>query len=244
VYSPELSSHGPQQSFFYLPQQVRFQPANASGLFADAEGPDQLVPFSVGRPGDTKPLKDTDGALSGKLYLEGYRSSVVRLPVPLPYQPQKFAVAGRRCTVEAGHREAIFILRFDCVELEPGNTSRMQVHLLQDNQEVIPQGTQDQSSSQGSWPSFLSPIVRTNFSYEFSPQASADFLTGEPPRNRNMLVFAEESLGTQERPFRIEDFRAADLSLSAWEQRGGLKVPEHNPAPFVLQPGARSGVTR
>ena len=220
----EFSPSGQPQTLVYSPQQVRFQPANASGLFADAGGPDQLVPFAVGRFGDNKPLTDTEGTLTGKLYLEGYRSSVAIAPVPLPYQPQLFAIAGRRCSVEGGQRERALILRLDCVELEPGNTSRIQVHLLQDNHEIIPQGTQGQSSGQGGWPSFLSPIVRSGFSYQFSPQASAEFLTADPPRGRNMLVFAEESLGRQERPFRIEHFRPAELDLQAWKQRGALKA--------------------
>jgi len=234
----EFSSPGQKHSVFYLAYQLRFQPNVASRLFADADGPDQLVPLALRDGSDSKALGDTEGTMSGQLFFDGYRSSMTRVPVPLPYKPQSFAIAGRRCSVEAGHREAMFILRFDCVELEPGNTSRMQVHLLQDRQEIIPQGSQGQSSSQGSWPSFLSPIIRTGFSYEFSPQASADFLAGEPPKDREMLVFAEEFLGKQERPFRIEHFRPFEFSLEAWQQRGALHAPEHHLAPFVLPPGA------
>jgi len=77
----------------------------------------------VAQPDKPEPLKHIDGALSGKLYFEGFRSSVARVPVPLPMQPQKFAIAGRRCSVAAGQREDKLILWFDGVELEPGNTS-------------------------------------------------------------------------------------------------------------------------
>jgi|SRR5215469_2928049 len=242
--SADFVSPGHKQTIFYLAQLVRFQPVAASSLFADAGSPDQLVPFMVGQPDDPKPLKDTDGALSGKLDFEGFRSSVAKVPVPLPYQPQHFAVGGRRCTVHAGHRDAGFILRFDCVELEPGNTSRMQVHLLQSNQEIIPQGTSGQTSSQSGWPAFTSPIITTNISYQFSPDVSAQFLAGEPPRDREMVVYVEESLGRQERPFRIEHFRPGDLSLEAWQQRGVLTAPQHHLAPFVLPPGAHPSLTR
>jgi hypothetical protein len=101
----------------------------------------------------------------------------------------------------------------------------MQVHLLVDNQEIIPQATQGESSRQGGWPSFLTPIGRTNFSYEFSPRASKDFFAGKTPR-AEMLVFDEESIGLQERPFRIDHFRPAELGLQTWEQRGVLRATQ------------------
>jgi hypothetical protein len=37
-------------------------------------------------------------------------------------------------------------------------------------------------------------------------------------------VFAEQSVGQQQRDFRIEHFRPAEFSLQAWEQRGVLRA--------------------
>lgn len=241
--SAEFVSPGQKQSVFYMPAQVRFQPPVASGLFADAAGPDQFVPMTLQYGADFKALSAADGTMSGKLYFDGYRSSVVRVPVPMPHKPQHFAIAGRRCSVEAGQNARNIVLRLDCVELEPGNTSRVQVRLLQNNHEIVPQSTTGDSNSQGNWPSFLSPVVRTMYICEFSPQVSAEFLQGEPPSDREMLVFVEEPLGRQERSFRIEHFRPADLSLSAWERRGGLRA-EHDPPPFVVQRSAHPILAR
>jgi hypothetical protein len=233
--SAEFVSPGQKRSVFYMPAQVRFQPSVASGLFADAAGPDQFVPMTLQYGADFKALSAADGTMSGKLIFDGYRSSVVRVPVPMPYKPQHFAVGGRRCSVEAGQNARNLVLHVSCVELEPGNTSRVQVRLLQDNLEIVPQSTAGDSNSQGNWPSFLSPVVRTMYICEFSPQVSAEFLQGELPRDREMLVFVEQPLGGQERSFRIDHFRPADLGLSAWERRGGLRA-EHDPPTFVVQP--------
>ena len=123
------------------------------------------------------------------------------------------------------------------MELEPGSTSRIRVHLLQDHQEIEPQGSSGSTSNQaGGWPAFLSPILRNVFSFEFSPPASADVLSSGSSQGREMLIFAEESLGKEQRSFRIDDFRPGDLTLEAWKQRRVLVAPEHYLAPFFLPP--------
>jgi hypothetical protein len=88
---------------------------------------------------------------------------------------------------------------------------------------VAPSRVQGQSSSTGGWPGFLSPILRTNFTCEFDLQGSSESSTDEP-QARELLVFAERSLGRLDRSFRIEQFRPADLTLQEWEQRGVLRA--------------------
>jgi hypothetical protein len=234
--SAKFSSPGIKQTNFYIAQQARFQMPADSRSFAEAGSPDQLVPFMVAFLDDPAPLKTAEGTLSGKLYLEGFDSSVARMPVPLPYQPQRFDIAGRHCSVEAGQQQGKLVLRFDCVELEPGSTMRVQVHLLQNNQEIVYQGSSGETYTQSGWPGFLSPILRTGFSFDFSPQVSTDVLASGSPQGREMLVFAEKSLGRQERDFRIEQFRTADLTLSAWQQRGALLATPQNPVPAAPPP--------
>jgi hypothetical protein len=233
----DFSAPGQEKLTFTLALESRFQPADSTGLFADTGAPRQLVAFTVRSLKDSQSLPDNAGALAGKIDFEAFRAFVVRIPVPAPYKPQKFAIAGRRCSVEAGQREERLSLWFNCVELEPGNASRIRVHLLQDHQEIVSQGSSGDISGQaGSWPSFLSPILRSIFSFEFSPTVSADVLSSGSPREREMLVFAEESQGREKRPFRIDSFSPGDLTLEAWKQRGVLVAPEHYSAPFVLPP--------
>jgi len=209
--SAEFVAARQNQTIFYLPQPAGFQPPAPSRLFTDAGGPNSSCPWL---PSPPEPLKHTDGVLSDKLYFEGFRSSVARVPVPLPIEPQKFAIAGRRSSVAAGQREGKLTLWFECVELEPGNTSRFQMHLLQDGQEIIRQGTAGQFGQSG-WPAFLSPILRTDASFEFSPQVSVNVLASASPPGREMLIFDEEFRGREERSFRIDHFRPAELSLPA-----------------------------
>ncbi len=198
---------------------VRIQPqAAGSPRFADAGGPDQLVPFDLYFAGDFERVKNADGTMSGTLFLEGFRTAVARVPVPVPGKRQEFAIADRKCTVLSFTREHKVALVFDCAELEPGNTARFQVRLVQDNQTIMPSQSQGDSSSAGSWPAFLSPITRTNYQCEFTlpewaPDSSAASIQG-----REIMVFAEQSVGRQQRDFRIEHFRPAELSLQAWEQ--------------------------
>jgi hypothetical protein len=115
-------------------------------------------------------------------------------------------------------------LVFDCAELEPGNTARFQVRLLQDNRTIMPSQSQGDSSSAGSWPAFLSPIAKTNYQCEFIVPDAAEESPGASVRGREILVFAEQSLGREQRGFRIEHFRPAEFGLQAWEQRGVLST--------------------
>jgi hypothetical protein len=224
-----LSAHfdppGQKSATFYLAAMVRFQPrTDGSARFANAGGPEQLVSFAPPFPGDYDRLKDADGTLSGNLVLQGFRSTVVRETAPQVRQRQDFAIAGRRCKVGSFLREHNFVLTFDCVELEPGNTSGFQVRLLQNNREIMPSSSSGQPSSVGGWPSFLSPIVRSNYTFEFIPPATRIGLSREPIDKPDMLVFAEQSLGAAVRTFRIEHFRPTEFTLQAWEQRGALRA--------------------
>ena len=216
---------------------VRFQPQSAgSPRFAEAGGPDQLVPFDLYFAGDFERVENADGVLSGKLFLEGFRTAAARVPVPAPMEPPRdFAIADRKCTVTSFTRENKVALVFDCVELEPGNTARFQVLLWQDNRPITPSQCQGDSSSAGSWPGFLSPIVRTNYRCEFvPPEPTQDSGAGPNPR-REILVFAEQHAGRAQREFRIEHFRPAEFSLEAWEQRGAVR-----PGLYPLVPPAGS----
>ncbi len=203
---------------------VRFQPQSA-GLprFADSGGPDQLVGFDLYYSGDFDRLKNADGTLAGKLYLEGFRSDVVTVSVPAPMQRQAFTLAGRRCAVESYRRERNVAFVFNCAELEPGNIARFQVRLLQDHQALVPSRTQGDTSSAGSWPAFLSPILRTYYQCEFTIPGTAADSAAESMQGLEILVFAEQSVGREQRDFRIEHFHPADFGLQAWEQRGALR---------------------
>jgi hypothetical protein len=222
--SAQFESPGQKPAGFYPSARVRFQPLGGNRQFADAGGPDQLVPFTPHFPGDYARLKDADGTMSGKLFLEAFRTSVATVPVPPPDDQQSVSVAGRHCKVRASPGEHKLVLIFDCAELEPGNTSHFQVRLLQNNLELTPSKTQGDSSSTGSWPAFLSPILRADFSCEFDLAGSPGSPSGELPTGLEVLVFGEQSLGRQERSFRIEHFRPADLTLQAWEQHGVLRA--------------------
>lgn len=223
--SAEFASPGQKPAHFRQSAQVRFQPPPGARVrFADAGGPDQLVPFTPNFPGDYERLKNTDGVMSGKMFLEGFRSTVARMPVPQPQRQQAFAIADRRCTVWSFLRERNLSVVFNCVELEPGKTPHFEARLLQGNRQIAPSQTQGQSSSTGDWPGFLSPILRTNFTREFDLQGSSESSTDEPSQAREILVLAEQSLGQQDRSFRIEHFRPADLTLQDWEQRGVLRA--------------------
>lgn len=222
--SAEFESPGQKLAPVFLGAQVRFQPPDSSGRFADAGGPDQLVPFDLSRTGDFERVKNLDGTVSGRLFLEGFRTAVARVPVPVPGERQEFAIADRKCTVIPFTREHKVALVFDCAELEPGNTARFQVRLLQDNRTIMPSQSQGDSSSAGSWPAFLSPIDRTNYQCEFILPEAAEESAGASARGREILVFAERSLGQEQRDFRIEHFRPAEFGLQTWEQRGVLRA--------------------
>jgi hypothetical protein len=223
--SAQFESPGQRPVPAYLGSQVRFQPpAAGSPRFADAGGPDQLVPFAPLRPGDFEGLKGADSTLSGTLFLEGFRTTVARVSVPSPRKQQEFVIASRRCKVESYQRERNLALVFDCVELEPGSTARFQVRLLQDNRVILPSQNHGQDSSAGSWPAFLSPIVRINFQVEFPLPAAAGDSAAESTQGWEILAFAEQSVGRQQRDFRIEHFRPAEFGLQAWEQRGVLRA--------------------
>ena len=223
--SAEFESPGQKPAQFRPSAQVRFQPPSGEARqFTDAGGPDQLVPFTPNDPRDYERLTNADGVMSGKLFVEGFRSTVTRVPVPQPGQQQAFAIAGRRCTVWSFLRERNLGLNFNCVELEPGNTPHFDVRLRQGNRHMAPAKNQGQSSSRGDWPGFLSPILRTSFTCEFDLHGSSESSTDEPSQAREILVFAEQSLGKQDRSFRIEHFRPADLTLQDWEQRGVLRA--------------------
>jgi hypothetical protein len=208
--------------------QVRFQPPSAgSPHFADAWGPDQLVPFELLTTDDFERMKNTDdGTVSGTLFLEGYRSEVVSMPVPSPGHQQNFAIAGRHCKVVSYRRDPNVALSFDCAELEPGNITRFQVRLLQGHQLIMPSQSQGDSSSAGGWPAFLSPIARTSYQCEFILPQGVGESSAASPQGREILVFAEQSVGREQRDFRIEHFRPAEFGLQVWEQRGVVRPAE------------------
>jgi len=223
----EFTAPGQKAAPLLVGSSVRFQPlAAGSPRFADAGGPDQLVPFNLFFFGDFERVKDTDGTLSGKLVLEGYRSDVVSLPIPPLEQPQGFAIAGRHCKVMSYRRDSNVALSFDCAELEPGNTYRFQVRLLQDRQLMLPSRSQGDTSSAGSWPAFLSPILKTNYLCEFALSDSASDSSASSIQGREIVVFVEQSVGQQQRDFRIEHFRPADFGFQAWQQRGVFRPAE------------------
>ena len=223
--SAEFESPGQKSAPVSSGNGVRFQPpAAGSPRFADPGGPDQLVAFDLYFSGDFERLKNADGTMSGTLFLEGFRTAVARVPVPVPGERQEFAIADRKCTVISFTREHKVALVFDCAELEPGNTARFQVRLLQDNRTIKPSQSQGDTSSAGSWPAFLSPIARTNYQCEFILPESAADSAAESIQGREILVFAEQSVGREQRDFRIEHFRPAEFSLQAWEQRGVLRA--------------------
>jgi hypothetical protein len=220
-----FASPGQKPASFYLAAATRFQPrAGGQRQFANMGSPDQLISFSAAFAADFDRLKDVDGTLSGNMVLEGFRSSVTRVPMPPPRARQDFAVGGRRCSVESFPRESKVALTFDCVELEPGDTSGFEVGLPRDDSGARSLQCQGQSSTAGSWPAFLSPILRTNYTCEFTPPPAGSDPPGEPAQGQELLVFAEQSLGAMVRTFRIEHFRPAELTLRAWEQRGVLKA--------------------
>jgi hypothetical protein len=222
--SAQFEAPAQKPASFYPSAQVRFQPPAGTGKFADAGGPDQLVPFTPNFPEDYARLQNTDGTLSGKLYLEGFRSAVARVSVPPPRTKQDLVIGGRRCRIGSFFRGSKLVLTFDCVELEPGSTSQFQVRLLKNHQEIIQTGGQGQTSSAGGWPAFLSPIVKTYSQSEFEAPASAEGLIDESTLGLELVVFAEQRLGAEVRDFRIEHFRPAEFSLRAWEQRGVLRA--------------------
>jgi hypothetical protein len=223
--SAEFESPGQKPARVFVGSTVRYQPQSAgSPRFADAGGPDQLVSFDLFYAGDFERVKNLDGTMSGKLFLEGFRTAVARVPVPVPGERQEFAIADRKCTVLSFTREHKVALVFDCAELEPGNTARFQVRLLQDNRTIMPSQSQGDSSSAGSWPAFLSPIAKTNYQCEFIlPEATEDPAV-QSTQGLEILVFAEQSLGREQRDFRIEHFRPAEFGLQTWEQRGVLRA--------------------
>jgi hypothetical protein len=220
-----LNSLGQKPASFYLAAATRFQPrAGGTRQFADVGGPDQLVSFSAAFASDYDRLKDYDGTLSGNMILDGFRSAVTRVPVPSPQTRQNFAVGGRQCSVESFPREQKIALTFECVELEPGDTSAFEVLLPRDNSGARSLQCPGQSSRAGAWPAFLSPILKNSFMCEFSPPSVASGSSGDPAQGQDLLVFTEESLGAAVRTLRIEHFRPADLTLQAWEQRGALRA--------------------
>jgi len=220
----EFETPGQKAASVYLPVQVRFQPpAAGSERFPDAGGPDQLVPFAMSFGGDFERLKDADGTLAGKVFLEGFRTSVTRMSVPPPMREQDFTIADRRCKVQSYRRDHNLALVFDCVELEPGDITRFQARLLANGQVMIPSQSQGDSSNAGSWPAFLSPMVRTDYRCEFTLPEAVINEVGESTGGLEMLVYAEQSAGQQQRDFRIEHFRPGEFGLQSWEQRGALR---------------------
>jgi hypothetical protein len=221
--SAHLDSASHKPASLYLAAVARFQPgAGGSGQFADIGSPDQLLAFAPPIPEDYDRVKDMDGTLSGNLVLQGFRSAVATVPVPSPRTRQNFAIGSRRCNVGSHLRGPVLVLMFNCVELEPGDTAQFTVRLLQDNRQLGLTGGPGKSSSSGAWPSFLSPIVSTNWTSEFELPGVGP--VGELPSGLQMVVFAEQSLGASVRTFHIEHFRPADLRLQDWEQRGVLKT--------------------
>lgn len=222
-----FDSSGQKPMSFYLAAVVRFHPQeNGSRQFADVGGPEQLVSFAPPFPADYDRVKNADGTLSGSLVLDGFRSFAARVPVPSSRQKQAILILSRRCTVESFLHESKYHLVFDCVELEPGSTSRFEVRLPRNDSGSRSFECQGQSSSAGGWPALLSPILRTNYRCEFSPPATGSDSSGDPTQGQEMLVFAEQSLGAVVRTFHIEHFRPAELTLQAWEQRGLMLAPE------------------
>ena len=151
------------------------------------------------------------------------KTTTIKTPVPVPGEREEFAVADRKCTVLSFTREQGFALVFDCAELEPGKPARFQVRLLKANRTIMPSQSQGDSSSAGSWPAFLSPIARTNYRCEFILPESAPELSAASAQGREILVFVEQSLGREQRDFRIEHFRPAESGLHAWEERGVVR---------------------
>jgi hypothetical protein len=139
---------------------------------------------------------------------------------------QGFAIAGRRCKVESYRRDRNLALVFNCVELEPGDITRFQARLFANGQVVVPTRSQGDSSNAGSWPAFLSPMVSTDYRCEFTLPEAVINEVDESTGGLEMLVYAEQSAGRQQRDFRIENFRPSDSGLQAWEQRGVLRVPQ------------------
>ena len=222
--SAQFDATGQRPASLASSAQVRFQPVTAGeSFFADAAGPYQLVSFVMFN-NDFERLKDYDGTASGKLFLEGYLTTRVRMPVPPPKESRYFAIAGRRCQVESYIRESRVSLVFQCVELEPGNTSRFQVRLLQNSQELLPSQTTGDNNTAGSWPALLSPIVKSSDHCEFQLPAVPRNSAGESGPGLELVVFSEKSLGTMNRDFRIAHFRPNELDLRAWEQRGVLRA--------------------
>ena len=223
--SAEFETPGQKPVSVSVGSPARFQPSAAgSPHFADAGGPDQLVPFVMFMSGDFERVKDADGTVSGKVFLEGFQSTVARLSVPAPGKQQTFTIVGRRCNVQSYLRDRNVAFVFDCAELEPGNIARFQVRLLHNNQQITPSRSQGDTSSAGSWPAFLSPILRTYYQCEFALPVAAPDSSLESIQGLEVLVFAEQSVGQQQRDFRIEHFRPAEFSLQAWEQRGVLRA--------------------
>jgi len=221
--SAQFAAAGQRAASLASSAQVRFQPVTAGeSLFADAIGSYQLVSFIMFNNSDFERLKGYDGTVSGKLFLQGYRTARVRVPVPRPKESRYFAIAGRRCQVESYIRESRIGLVFQCVELEPGNTSRFDVRLLQNSQELLPSQAQGQNNTAGSWPALLSPIMKSSYHCEFQLPVAQGDSPGESVLGLELEVFSEKSLGTVDRDFRIAHFRPAELDLHAWEQRGVL----------------------
>lgn len=221
----QFDAPGQKPAQVYPLVQARFQPTAAGAAsFADASGPDQMVSFATNWPGDFERLKDSYGTVSGQLFLDGYRSTRVTMPVPPPNELRNFAIAGRRCEVTSYKRESKVALIFECAELEPGNTSRFQVRLLQNNQEMLPSQSQGETSTAGSWPAFLSPILKSSYQCEFQLPAVPGNSAAESSTGLELLVFSEETLGKVNRDFRIDHFRPAELDLRAWEQRGVVQA--------------------
>ncbi len=224
--SAQFETPGQKPVSVFVGSPVRFQPSAAGSVrFADVGVPDQLIPFVMFMSGDFERVKDADGTVSGKVFLEGFQSTVARVSVPAPGQQQTFTIVGRRCNVQSYLRDRNVAFVFDCAELEPGNIVRFQVRLLRDNQPIPPSRTQGDTSSAGSWPAFLSPILRTYYQCEFPLPGPSDSPV-ESIQGLEVLVFAEQSIGQQQRAFRIEHFRPAELGLQTWEQRGVLRAAQ------------------
>ena len=205
-FSAQFDSPGQKPTAVSSAAEVRFQSeADGRTRFIDAAGPNQLVPFIMVERGNFVRVKESEGTLSGEMHLDGYRTAVASVPVPPASERGRFAIAGRVCQVTSFPRESKLILSVECAELEPGNISRFQVRLLENNRVLLPEPSQPQANTAGSWPALLSPIRKTNYHWEFTVLKAdmanpAEWANSAP---HEMLVLAEETLGSVSCNFRI-----------------------------------------
>ena len=95
-------------------------------------------------------------------------------PCRAPGERQEFAIAGRRCTVESFTAGAQVALVFDCAELEPGNTARFQVRLLQDTDARAVADARDDSPAPEAGLHFSAPSPGPYYQCEFTLPGAAE----------------------------------------------------------------------